>query len=65
MHKKLLEVIVEESARLADIVNDLLLASQLDAERLEVHDRAAATHATTGRERGRGGADASSRGRDG
>ena len=37
MHKKLLEVIVEESTRLADIVNDLLLASQLDAGRLEVH----------------------------
>jgi PAS domain S-box-containing protein len=37
MHKKLLEVIVEESTRLADIVNDLLLASQLDADRLEIH----------------------------
>ena len=37
MHAKLLEVIVEESARLADIVNDLLLASQLDAGRLEIH----------------------------
>jgi PAS domain S-box-containing protein len=37
MHKKLLEVIVEESTRLADIVNDLLLASQLDAGRLEIH----------------------------
>jgi PAS domain S-box-containing protein len=37
MNTKLLEVIVEESARLADIVNDLLLASQLDAGRLEVH----------------------------
>jgi PAS domain S-box-containing protein len=37
MHSKLLEVIVEESARLADIVNDLLLASQLDAGRLEPH----------------------------
>jgi len=35
MHSKLLEIIVEESARLADIVNDLLLASQLDAGRLE------------------------------
>src|SRR6266511_1094360 len=33
---KLLEVIVEESARLADIVNDLLIASQLDAGRMEV-----------------------------
>jgi PAS domain S-box-containing protein len=31
LHAKLLEVIVEESSRLADIVNDLLLASQLDA----------------------------------
>jgi PAS domain S-box-containing protein len=37
MHRKLLEVIVEESTRLADIVNDLLLASQLDAGRLELH----------------------------
>ena len=37
MHRKLLEVIVEESARLADIVNDLLLASQLDSGRLELH----------------------------
>jgi signal transduction histidine kinase len=36
MHSKLLEVIVEESARLADIVNDLLLASQLDAGKLVV-----------------------------
>jgi PAS domain S-box-containing protein len=34
---KLLEVIFEESSRLADIVNDLLLASQLDADRLEVY----------------------------
>src|SRR6266508_3468322 len=33
---KLLEVIIEESARLADIVNDLLIASQLDAGRMEV-----------------------------
>ena len=39
LHAKLLEVIVEESSRLADIVNDLLLASQLDAGRLEVHIR--------------------------
>jgi signal transduction histidine kinase len=37
MHEKLLEIIVEESSRLADIVNELLLASQLDADRLEVH----------------------------
>jgi PAS domain S-box-containing protein len=37
MHAKLLEVIVEESSRLADIVNELLLASQLDAGRLELH----------------------------
>src|SRR6478736_3566839 len=37
MQTKLLEVIVEESSRLADIVNELLLASQLDADRLEVH----------------------------
>ncbi|MEN3312403.1 MAG: hypothetical protein V7645_1732 [Actinomycetota bacterium] len=37
MHRKLLDVIVEESTRLADIVNDLLLASQLDAGRLVMH----------------------------
>jgi PAS domain S-box-containing protein len=37
MQTKLLEVIVDESSRLADIVNELLLASQLDADRLEVH----------------------------
>jgi PAS domain S-box-containing protein len=37
LNRKLLEVVVEESARLADIVNDLLLASQLDAGKLEVH----------------------------
>jgi len=37
LHAKLLEVIVEESSRLADIVNDLLLASQLDAGQLVVH----------------------------
>jgi PAS domain S-box-containing protein len=37
MHKRLLQVIVEESNRLADIVNELLLASQLDADRLVVH----------------------------
>jgi two-component system phosphate regulon sensor histidine kinase PhoR len=37
MHSKLLEIIVEESTRLADIVNDLLLASQLDSGRLELH----------------------------
>jgi PAS domain S-box-containing protein len=36
MHRKLLEVIVEESSRLADIVNDLLLASQLDSGQLVV-----------------------------
>jgi PAS domain S-box-containing protein len=34
---KLLNVIVEESERLAAIINDLLLASQLDAGRLEAH----------------------------
>ena len=33
--EKLLNVIVDESARLTSIVNDLLLASQLDAGRLE------------------------------
>jgi signal transduction histidine kinase len=37
MSSKLLEVIVEESGRLADIVNELLVASQLDAGRLDVH----------------------------
>src|SRR5207247_11112946 len=37
LHAQLLDVIVEESTRLADILNDLLLASQLDAGRLEVH----------------------------
>jgi signal transduction histidine kinase len=36
LHAKLLEVIVAESARLADIVNDLLLASQLDSGTLEL-----------------------------
>jgi PAS domain S-box-containing protein len=36
VQSKLLTVIVEESARLTAIVNDLLLASQLDAGRLEV-----------------------------
>jgi PAS domain S-box-containing protein len=36
LHAKLLEIIVDESTRLADIVNDLLLASQLDADSLEV-----------------------------
>ena len=37
MKTRLLNVIVEESSRLTTIVNDLLLASQLDAGRLEVH----------------------------
>src|SRR3989449_5829838 len=37
IESKLLEVIVEESGRLADIVNDLLIASQLDAGRLDGH----------------------------
>jgi PAS domain S-box-containing protein len=37
MESKLLGVIVEESSRLADIVNELLVASQLDAGRLDVH----------------------------
>jgi PAS domain S-box-containing protein len=36
LEAKLLEIIVEESARLADIVNDLLLASQLDMGTLQV-----------------------------
>ena len=47
MHKKLLEIIVEESTRLADIVNDLLLASQLDADRLEMHVEPCDAHALT------------------
>jgi PAS domain S-box-containing protein len=37
LQSKLLNVIVEESTRLTTIVNDLLLASQLDAGRLDVH----------------------------
>jgi PAS domain S-box-containing protein len=36
LHAKLLNVIVDESTRLTTIVNDLLLASQLDAGRLDV-----------------------------
>jgi PAS domain S-box-containing protein len=36
MHERLLEIIVDESSRLADIVNDLLLASQLDTGTLRV-----------------------------
>src|SRR5207245_7528296 len=36
IREKLLDVISEESSRLADIVNDLLLASQLDAGTLQV-----------------------------
>jgi two-component system phosphate regulon sensor histidine kinase PhoR len=45
MHRKLLEVIVEESTRLADIVNDLLLVSQLDAGRLEMRVAPCDAHA--------------------
>src|SRR2546421_7492306 len=45
MPRKLLEVIVEESTRLADIVNDLLLASQLDADRLEMRVEPCDAHA--------------------
>jgi PAS domain S-box-containing protein len=37
LREKLLEVIVEESSRLADIVNDLLLASQLDSGKLKAN----------------------------
>ena len=37
LRDKLLEVIVEESERLSVIVNDLLLASQLDSGRLQVN----------------------------
>jgi len=36
MRDKLLEVVVEESGRLSEIVNDLLLASQLDSGKLRV-----------------------------
>jgi PAS domain S-box-containing protein len=36
LRQKLLEIIEEESSRLAEIVNDLLLASQLDTGRLHV-----------------------------
>jgi PAS domain S-box-containing protein len=36
MRQRLLEIIVDESSRLADIVNDLLLASQLDSGKLQV-----------------------------
>jgi PAS domain S-box-containing protein len=36
LRDKLLEVVVEESARLSEIVNDLLLASQLDSGKLRV-----------------------------
>jgi PAS domain S-box-containing protein len=37
MRDKLLEVVVEESGRLSEIVNDLLLASQLDSDKLRVN----------------------------
>ena len=37
LHEKLLEVIVEESSRLSDIVNDLLLASQLDTGKVQAN----------------------------
>jgi PAS domain S-box-containing protein len=37
LQAKLLNVIVDESSRLTTIVNDLLLASQLDAGRLDAH----------------------------
>jgi PAS domain S-box-containing protein len=37
LHEKLLEVIVEESNRLSDIVNDLLLASQLDTGKVQAN----------------------------
>ena len=36
MRDKLLQVVIEESARLSEIVNDLLLASQLDSGKLRV-----------------------------
>jgi PAS domain S-box-containing protein len=37
LRSKLLEVIAEESSRLSDIVNDLLLASQLDTGKLQAN----------------------------
>jgi PAS domain S-box-containing protein len=37
LREKLLDIIHDESSRLAEIVNDLLLASQLDSGRLEVN----------------------------
>jgi PAS domain S-box-containing protein len=37
LRDKLLEVVADESAKLSDIVNDLLLTSQLDSGRLKVH----------------------------
>jgi PAS domain S-box-containing protein len=45
MRRKLLGIIVEESTRLADIVNDLLLASQLDSGRLDMHVEPCDAHA--------------------
>jgi two-component system phosphate regulon sensor histidine kinase PhoR len=36
LHDKLLEIIAEESDKLSNIVNDLLLATQLDSDRLDV-----------------------------
>jgi len=45
LRTRLLNVIVEESTRLATIVNDLLLASQLDAGRLDVHIESCDPHA--------------------
>ncbi len=63
MQSKLLEIIADESSRLADIVNDLLLASQLDSGKLQVQigrcdaeeltrnvTEAARTHLPTGTE---------------
>ena len=61
---KLLNVIVDESARLTGIVNDLLLASQLDTGRLRGAHREL-RRARTGRECRRGGAHASPQGRPG
>jgi PAS domain S-box-containing protein len=37
LRDKLLEVVVEEASRLSDIVNDLLLASQLDSGKLRIN----------------------------
>src|SRR5712691_33380 len=49
LQTKLLEIIVEESSTLAEIVNDLLLANQLDAGTLAVHIESCDARALTER----------------